>query len=52
MRTALLRRGRSLWNCPTVDRDTNRCNLRKWARSVWRLGDKWLLAKPVERKSC
>ena len=24
MRTALLRRGRSLWNCPTVDRDTNR----------------------------
>lgn len=52
MRTALLRRGRALWSCPTVDRETNRCNLRKWARSVARLGDKWLLAKFVERKAC
>ena len=51
MRTALLRRGRRLWNNPLVSAEVNRCNLLKWARSVSRLGDKWLLAQPVERRA-
>lgn len=52
MRTALLRRARSLWDSPSATRETNRCNQLKWARAVVRLGDRWLLAKHVERKSC
>jgi hypothetical protein len=52
MRTAMLRRARALWNSPTASRETNRCNQLKWARAVARLGDKWLLAAPVERRSC
>lgn len=38
-----------LWNIPYVSRETNRANARKWIASVERLGDRWLLAKQVER---
>jgi len=38
-----------LWKVPHVDKKTNRANARKWIASVERLGEKWLLAKKVER---
>lgn len=52
MRTTMLRRARSLWNAPWASRETNRYNQLKWARAVARLGDKWLMAAPMERRSC
>jgi len=50
MNTRMLRHVRELWNSPWASRETNRANRRKWIRSVRMLGDKWLLAKYVERK--
>lgn len=44
MNIKLLQLGRRLWSSPEISRDTNRRNLRAWARAVHRLGDKWLLA--------
>jgi len=49
MNTKLLKHARELWNVPYVPRETNRTNALKWARSVARLGDRWLLAKQVQR---
>ncbi len=49
MKTGLLKHARQLWNLRDVPRETNRLNALKWARAVTMLGDKWLLAKPVER---
>lgn len=51
MKTKLLRRARKLWNSPFVPESTNRYNQLHWARAVARLGDKWLLARHVERQS-
>lgn len=51
MKTALLRRARKLWNSQFATRELNRRNQLHWARAVARLGDKWLLAKYVERQS-
>lgn len=51
MNTTVLRHVRQLFNVPDVPTRTNRHNQRQWVRSVRRLGDKWLLAKPVERRS-
>jgi len=48
-RVQLIRHALKLWNIPYVSRETNRANARKWVRSVEQLGDKWLLAKQVER---
>ena len=45
----LIKRALRLWNVPYVPRETNRANARKWIRSVQLLGDKWLLAKKIER---
>lgn len=45
----LVRRANRLWSSPTVPPEMNRLNKRKWIKAVQRLGDKWLLAKPVER---
>lgn len=45
----LIKHALRLWNIPYVPREINRANARKWVVSVERLGDKWLLAKKVER---
>ena len=44
MNTRLLKKARELW-------PSSRYNQLHWARAVHRLGDKWLLAKHVERKT-
>lgn len=49
MKTKLLRRARKLWNSPFVTPELNRRNQLHWARAVARLGDKWLLAKYVNK---
>lgn len=51
MNTNLLKRARRLFNVPEVPASTRRHNMRSWARSVAMLGDKWLLATPVQRKA-
>lgn len=45
----LIKHALRLWKVPYVPRETNRANARKWIRSVQLLGDKWLLAKKIER---
>jgi hypothetical protein len=45
----LLRHARTLWNTPWIPEHIRRHNRKAWVRSVLFLGDKWLLAKPVER---
>ena len=49
MKVSLLRHARELWSVPHVPKEVNRANARKWARSVYRLGDRWLLAKKIGR---
>lgn len=51
MKVEALRHVRQLFNVDHVPRHINRHNQRQWTRSVRFLGDKWLLAKPVEKKS-
>lgn len=48
-RLQLVKHALRLWNVPHVSRETNRANARKWIKSVDRLGEKWLLAKKVQR---
>ena len=43
MNTKLLRRVRELYD--------SRYYQRQWVRSIRMLGDRWLLARPVERRS-
>jgi len=50
MNTSMLRRSRMLWSSPSVPPDVNRMNQRKWIRAIRILGDKWVLAKYVERR--
>lgn len=47
MPTHMLRRARELWDTgrPHIDRH----NQRAWIRSIRFLGDRWLLAKKVQR---
>jgi len=45
----LVKHALRLWKVPHVPREVNRSNARKWLRSVELLGDRWLLAKKVER---
>ena len=45
----LRRKARQLYNNKLVPEGLNQYNQRKWVRSVLRLGDKYLLAKKVER---
>ena len=47
---SLMRHAVKLWQVPHVPREINRANARKWVAAVERLGDRWLLSKPVERK--
>ena len=51
MNTRMLRHVRGLWNSSLVPHHINRANQRKWVRSIRRLGEKWLLAKHIERKT-
>ena len=50
MNTKMLVLRRKLWTSPDVPNELNRANARAWVRSIRRLGDKWLLAVPVEKK--
>lgn len=45
----LRRKARQLYNNKLVPEDVNQYNQRKWVRAVLKLGDKYLLAKKVER---
>lgn len=49
MKTEMLKMARRLYNVPYMPREINRANQLKWARSVKRLGNNWLLAKYVGR---
>lgn len=49
MKTNMLERVRKHFHCGV--RHIDRHNQRAWVRSVRWLGDKWLLAKPVEKSS-
>jgi len=48
--TTLLRRVRRHYVHDMAPRHTQRHNIRAWCASVRMLGDKWLIAKPMERK--
>ena len=48
MKTNMLTRARNHFSC--ADTKTNRHNQRAWIRSIRLLGDKWLLAKPINVK--
>lgn len=50
MNTSLLRRARRHFFHPQVPAHTARHNARAWAKSLRFLGQRWLLAQPVERK--
>lgn len=50
MNTKLLKMARRLWDTDYAPTEINRRNQLKWARSVHRLGDKWLLATYVQKK--
>jgi len=49
MKTTLLKTTRKLWSSEFVPQNINRSNQLKWARAVYKLGDKWLLVNPVQR---
>ena len=51
MNTSMLKRVRRHFNSDMVPMAVNRANRRAWVRSVRLLGDRWLFAKPVERRS-
>lgn len=40
-----------MFNSELVPEHINRANQRKWVRAVLMLGEKWLLAKKVERRT-
>ena len=48
MKTKILTMGRRLWIRENDPQE--RANLRKWARSIRFLGDKWVFAKYAGRK--
>lgn len=50
MKTKMLIKARELFSVDYVPQEINRANQRKWIRSIRMLGDKWLLAKQIERK--
>jgi hypothetical protein len=50
MRTAkeLEVKAKELWNSDLVPDEQNRSNQQRWIEAVLTLGEKWLLAKPVQ----
>jgi len=51
MNISMLKRVRGLWNVDYVSKQQNRHNQLQWIKSVKTLGDKWLLAQHVQRKT-
>lgn len=51
MKTARLKQARRLFFHEAVPASTARHNARQWVRSLRHLGDRWLLAKPVNREA-
>lgn len=51
MNTQRLRQVRQLFANQDAPRSVVRHNMRAWVQSVRHLGDRWLLATPVEKKS-
>lgn len=49
--TALLKRARLHFCHDMAPRHVQRHNVRAWVRSLRFLGNRWLLAQPLERKS-
>lgn len=49
MNTKALRHVRKLFCHENAPRSVQRHNCRQWVRSIRFLGDKWLLAKPINR---
>ena len=45
----LRHKARALYNNDMVPEHINQHNQRQWVRAVMRLGDKWLIAKPIKR---
>ena len=45
----LRNRARENWNSDLVPAAVNQANQRKWVRAVLMLGEKWILAQPVQR---
>lgn len=43
----LRKKARQIYNNDMVPENINRHNQRKWVRAVLRLGDRWLIAKPI-----
>ena len=50
MNTTALSMARRLFQIKDVPTHTQRHNMRSWVRSVRHLGDKWLIANPIESK--
>ena len=50
MNTTLLRRVRRHFCHDMAPAHTARHNMRAWCKSVRMLGDKWLFAKPIDRR--
>lgn len=50
MNTAMLRRARKHFQHQMAPATVQRHNMRAWVRSIRLLGDRWLLAKPMERQ--
>lgn len=38
-----------LWNSDLVSYELNQANRQKWVEAVLKLGEKWILAQPVQR---
>lgn len=51
MKTKTLRRVRQMFSNPNIPTEHNRSYQRQWVRQVRFLGDKWLLAKNIERRN-
>ena len=49
MKTRMLTKARQLW--ATGNKSLDRRNQREWIHAIRKLGDKWLLAKYVEKKT-
>lgn len=51
MNITRLKQARRLFFHETVPTSTARYNARQWVRSLRYLGDRWLLAKPLDREA-
>lgn len=50
MRAEMLKHVRELFAVDYAPKHTQRHNQRQWVKSIRRLGDRWLLARPVEKQ--